>query len=84
MFPTLKTEIDKLDAHLEKSIDKPIAVRTEIVGYILNVVASGLYGIEEDLFEVPNHDFKRMFDRLMQPPTFIEVARQNALFYMPM
>lgn len=85
MFPTFMTEVTKVDAHLEASAEKgeTVILNKFAFGYVLNVIASVLYGLDVDILVEPNHVFKQMYSFAMESERVIDIARQSMVWHLP-
>lgn len=82
MFPTIMTEVEKLDGYVAKVATSGGVFETKEMTYryILNIIGSVVFGLEIDILADPDHPFERMYKDLLSSNKWTDL--KNALQFL--
>lgn len=84
MFPTLLDVGYSLDKHLKVEADgnKIIEANDIFSRYVVDVIASVIFGVDVSTIKNPNHEFREI-GRKLSAPIFFDALRSAAVFLCP-
>ncbi|XP_063701704.1 probable cytochrome P450 6d4 [Culicoides brevitarsis] len=82
MFPTILSEVDKLDGYVEKvaANNELFETKEMTYRYVLNIIGSVVFGLNIDILADPDHPFERMYKELLGPNKWTDL--KNALQFV--
>lgn len=82
MFPTILSEVDKLDGYVAQVATSGGVFETKEMTYryVLNIIGSVVFGLDIDILADPGHPFERMFKDLLSPNKWSDL--RNALQFI--